>query len=128
MYAMQEVRCGLAARRGPLESRIARYSFVDAWRTVPCRCHGRVAWSRASLQAAASRTDVTQSLQPVVLPCLRSNPYIWWPQHILSHHQYTNDDALDVDLHHLRPSRLHPGIEADEAVSGFNFIFKGGVT
>ena len=19
------------------------------------------------------------------------NPYLWWPQHILSHHQYTND-------------------------------------
>ena len=33
------------------------------------------------------------------------NPYLWWPQHILSHHQYTNDDALDVDLHHLRPAR-----------------------
>ena len=42
------------------------------------------------------------------------NPYIWWPQHILSHHQYTNDDALDVDLHHLRPARLHPGCEVRE--------------
>ena len=42
------------------------------------------------------------------------NPYIWWPQHILSHHQYTNDDALDVDLHHLRPARLHPGCEVQE--------------
>ena len=40
--------------------------------------------------------------------------YIWWPQHILSHHQYTNDDALDVDLHHLRPARLHPGCEVRE--------------
>ena len=53
------------------------------------------------------------------------NPYIWWPQHILSHHQFTNDDALDVDLHHLRPSRLHPGCETDSTASGFNFIFKG---
>jgi len=53
------------------------------------------------------------------------NPYIWWPQHILSHHQYTNDDALDVDLHHLRPARLHPGCEPEDGVSGFNFIFKG---
>ena len=44
---------------------------------------------------------------------------------ILSHHQYTNDDALDVDLHHLRPARLHPGCEADVSASGFNFIFKG---
>lgn len=54
------------------------------------------------------------------------NPYIWWAQHILSHHQYTNDDALDVDLHHLRPARLHPGCEVDGGgYSGFNFIFKG---
>eukprot|EP00908_Phaeocystis_cordata_P013585 Transcript_24650.p1 GENE.Transcript_24650~~Transcript_24650.p1 ORF type:complete len:462 (-),score=209.51 Transcript_24650:534-1847(-) len=53
------------------------------------------------------------------------NPYIWWPQHILSHHQYTNDDALDVDLHHLRPARLHPGCEVDEDYGGANFIFKG---
>merc|ERR1719261_1084945 len=53
------------------------------------------------------------------------NPYIWWPQHILSHHQYTNDDTLDVDLHHLRPARLHPGCEADTSGTGFNFIFKG---
>mmetsp|Transcript_33597 Transcript_33597/g.111125 ORF Transcript_33597/g.111125 Transcript_33597/m.111125 type:complete len:419 (-) Transcript_33597:912-2168(-) len=53
------------------------------------------------------------------------NPYIWWPQHLLSHHQYTNDDALDVDLHHLRPARLHPGCEVDEGYGGANFIFKG---
>ena len=53
------------------------------------------------------------------------NPYIWWAQHIVSHHQYTNDDALDVDLHHLRPARLHPGCEVDGDYSGANFIFKG---
>ena len=53
------------------------------------------------------------------------NPYIWWRQHILSHHQYTNDDALDVDLHHLRPARLHPGCEVDSSASGANFIWKG---
>ena len=53
------------------------------------------------------------------------NPFIWWPQHIISHHQFTNDDALDVDLHHLRPARLHPGSEPEEGSTGFNFIFKG---
>jgi len=53
------------------------------------------------------------------------NPYIWWIQHIMNHHQYTNDDALDVDLHHLRPARLHPGLEVDDSASGFNFLFKG---
>jgi hypothetical protein len=51
--------------------------------------------------------------------------YIWWPQHILSHHQYTNDDKLDVDLHHLRPARLHPGCTVDGSATGFNFLFKG---
>lgn len=53
------------------------------------------------------------------------HPQIWWPQHIISHHQYTGDDALDVDLHHLRPARLHPGCEVDGSASGANFIFKG---
>ena len=33
--------------------------------------------------------------------------------------------ALDVDLHHLRPARLHPGCEVDEDYGGANFIFKG---
>ena len=33
--------------------------------------------------------------------------------------------ALDVDLHHLRPARLHPGCEVDEGYGGANFIFKG---
>ena len=47
------------------------------------------------------------------------------PPHTAHAIQYTNDDELDVDLHHLRPSRLHPGSEADDAASGFNFIFKG---
>ena len=54
------------------------------------------------------------------------NPYIWWPQHILSHHQYTNDDALDVDLHHLRPARLHPGCEVDEIQIDRRYRWIGG--
>jgi len=52
-------------------------------------------------------------------------PSVWWRQHIISHHQYTNDDALDVDLHHLRPARQHPGCEVDASATGFNLIFKG---
>jgi len=51
--------------------------------------------------------------------------YVWWPEHIISHHQYTNDEALDVDLHHLRPARLHPSSELDPAATGFNFLTKG---
>ena len=73
---------------------------------------------------SADAPDCSQALAFCGLPWIY-HPYIWWPQHIVSHHQYTNDDALDVDLHHLRPARLHPGCATDESASGFNFIFKG---
>jgi len=78
----------------------------------------------ASHSTLSTRPEVNKAAALCGLPFIY-NPYIWWPQHILSHHQYTNDDALDVDLHHLRPARLHPGCEADVSASGFNFIFKG---
>ena len=34
------------------------------------------------------------------------NVFVWIPQHLLSHHQYTNDPHHDVDLHHFAPARL----------------------
>ena len=34
------------------------------------------------------------------------NVYVWIPQHILSHHQYTNDPQHDVDCHHFASARL----------------------
>ena len=37
------------------------------------------------------------------------HPQIWWPQHIVSHHQYTGDDALDVDLHQYAARDASPG-------------------
>ena len=36
------------------------------------------------------------------------NPFIWWPQHILSHHQYTNDDACARPAPPLAPGPPHP--------------------
>ena len=83
----------------------------------------RTQHARAHTHAPA-RTPSTRRAAGARLPFVY-NPYIWWPQHLLSHHQYTNDDALDVDLHHLRPARLHPGCEVDEGYGGANFIFKG---
>ena len=34
------------------------------------------------------------------------NVHVWIPQHLLSHHQYTNDPQHDVDVHHFAPARL----------------------
>ena len=34
------------------------------------------------------------------------NPLTWMPEHLLSHHQHTNDAQLDVDLHQWAPVRL----------------------
>lgn len=52
------------------------------------------------------------------------NAYCWFHQHIVSHHQYTNDPQLDVDLHHLRPARLHHELPLDSNASGGSFLFK----
>jgi hypothetical protein len=43
----------------------------------------------------------------------------------VSHHQYPNDERLDVDLHHLRPARMHSLTDRDEGGSGGHFLFKG---
>ena len=86
---------------------------------------------RAASAPQICTTHRSASAQPAThhaTPRAPSHPRIAgsrWPQHILSHHQYTNDDALDVDLHHLRPARLHQGCEVDDDYSGANFIFKG---
>jgi len=56
---------------------------------------------------------------PIIL-----NAYCWFHQHMVSHHQYTNDPARDVDLHHLRPARLHPSLPLDPTASGGSFVFK----
>ena len=34
------------------------------------------------------------------------NVFVWIPQHLMSHHQYTNDHDLDVDVHHFAPAKL----------------------
>ena len=78
----------------------------------------------ASHSTLSTRPWVNNALAYCGMPFIY-HPQIWWPQHIVSHHQYTGDDALDVDLHHLRPARLHPGCEVDGSASGANFIFKG---
>lgn len=61
----------------------------------------------------------TETPRPLTLP----HPLP--PQHIVSHHQYPNDERLDVDLHHLRPARMHPLTDRDAGGSGVHFLFKG---
>lgn len=34
------------------------------------------------------------------------NVFVWIPQHLLSHHQYTNNHEHDVDVHHFAPALL----------------------
>ena len=34
------------------------------------------------------------------------NVFVWIPQHLLSHHQYTNDHRHDVDCHHFAPAMI----------------------
>ena len=57
------------------------------------------------------------------------NPYIWWRQHIISHHQYTNDDELDVDLHHFAPAALSPETPVNDKFNeAWTFCWKGCLT
>ena len=60
------------------------------------------------------------------------NVFVWIPQHILSHHQYTNDPQHDVDVHHFAGARLarsQPRYSARASGSCFNegwtFAWKG---
>lgn len=58
------------------------------------------------------------------------NVYVWIPQHILSHHQYTNDPQHDVDVHHFAGARLARE-QAPYSTSssyfneGWTFVWKG---
>lgn len=63
------------------------------------------------------------------------NVFVWIPQHLLSHHQYSNDAQHDVDVHHFAPARLAadgPAYKKPEAGSKFNegwtFVWKGCLT
>ncbi len=62
------------------------------------------------------------------------NVYVWIPQHLLSHHQYTNDPDHDADLHHFAPARLADAVGpyADAAEGAPNrawtFVWKGCLT
>ena len=63
--------------------------------------------------------------------------FVWIPQHILSHHQHTNDPQHDADVHHFARARLSEGQPpygqvADGEHAGYNegwtFVWKGCLT
>ena len=63
------------------------------------------------------------------------NVFVWIPQHLLSHHQYTNDYRHDVDCHHFAPALIsneQPGYPVQQQGSRFNegwtFVWKGLLT
>lgn len=61
------------------------------------------------------------------------NVFVWIPQHLLSHHQYTNDYLHDVDCHHFAPALISdaqpkmakPGSDFNE---GWTFVWKAFLT
>jgi hypothetical protein len=60
------------------------------------------------------------------------NVYVWIPQHILSHHQHTNDPQHDVDVDHFAAARLAKEQAPYTLDSSFNqgwaFVWKGCLT
>jgi len=61
------------------------------------------------------------------------NVFVWIPQHLLSHHQYTNDYEHDVDCHHFAPAMLsdvQPRMASPESSfnQGWTFVWKGCLT
>ena len=60
------------------------------------------------------------------------NVFVWIPQHLLSHHQYTNDYEHDVDCHHFAPALIsdaQPRISKSTSFNeGWTFVWKGFLT
>jgi len=60
------------------------------------------------------------------------NVFVWIPQHLLSHHQYTNDYEHDVDCHHFAPALIsseQPRMSASSTFNeGWTFVWKAFLT
>ena len=56
------------------------------------------------------------------------NVFVWIPQHLMSHHQYTNDYKFDCDCHHFAPALIsdeHPRAPAAGRVNqAWTFVWK----
>jgi len=47
------------------------------------------------------------------------NPYTWYHQHVVVHHNHTNEAEEDCDLRHFHPFCLHPEIEHRGGLENF---------
>jgi hypothetical protein len=43
-------------------------------------------------------------------------PTTWYGQHVVSHHQHTNEEGVDLDLHHFHGTKVHPRGEGPSSV------------
>ena len=57
------------------------------------------------------------------------NVFVWIPQHLHSHHQFTNEHDFDVDLHHFAPAALSPETPINDKFNeAWTFCWKGCLT
>ncbi|KAG8465396.1 hypothetical protein KFE25_002703 [Diacronema lutheri] len=99
-----------------------------SWLLASQTCH------EATHSTLSTRPWVNFALQFTAHPLL-FNVFCWIPEHLTSHHQYTNDDAYDVDLHLFAPVRIseQTAPAADAApflgTTGFSqFLVKGALS
>ena len=68
-------------------------------RSIPC------SRGQATHATLSTNEHVNYWLQFTAHPIM-FNVFVWIPQHLISHHQYTNDPNMDVDVHHFSPALL----------------------
>ena len=96
------------------------------WLLAAHTCHD------ATHGSLSSNPSVNYWLQFTAHPIF-FNVFVWIPQHLFSHHQFTNDIRRDVDVHHFAPARLSKDLpttgayEADQSAA-WTFVVKGCLT
>uniref|UniRef100_A0A7S0Q1W9 Fatty acid desaturase domain-containing protein n=1 Tax=Coccolithus braarudii TaxID=221442 RepID=A0A7S0Q1W9_9EUKA len=122
------IACWVGWLQGSLVSTLL-LPFVH-WTFAAHTCH------EATHGALSTDSTVNFWMQFTAHPII-FNVFVWVPQHLLSHHQYTNDYQLDMDVHHFAPARLsqaQPASEREEGPppllgnDGWHFVWKGCLT
>lgn len=90
------------------------------WLLAAHTCHD------ATHGSLSSNPAVNYALQFTAHP-LYFNVFVWIPQHLLSHHQFTNE-LDDVDIHHFAPCVLSTHIDDSEQSNPWTFVLKGCLT
>lgn len=77
------------------------------WLLAALTCH------EATHSNLSTRPWLNYALQFTAHP-LMFNVFCWIPEHLTSHHQFTNDERLDVDVHLFAPVRLSRPVGAED--------------